>query len=318
MRLWHRSLREGEAAPREAFPAGLDGFWGTLVQREVSLPGQGVALTEPSAPPHPQPLHDSLTGPGPAHRGHVTRPAQHVTRLTRKWRAGDADAGTKMAARGAGAVVGLLLLLLRAGPARARVHHLTLKVRSAPPPAPLARPPGALRGAVRPARPRASPAGRDWSPHVSLFVLLRAPNLLSLRFSLSSPPAPQPARAPPCSAFAVILPLPLPASPKSRPAFSGRLFESRVKRVRGPRAAVREGAAASRSVKSDVIREGRTWAEGELSESGFWLGSFSAVPWSLRRVFCRSCCALTKPLVEVEETDAGSFLFWFYGLLGVL
>ncbi|XP_056360951.1 protein GPR107 isoform X1 [Oenanthe melanoleuca] len=32
-----------------------------------------------------------------------------------------------MAARGAGAVLGLLLLLLRAGPARARVHHLTLK-----------------------------------------------------------------------------------------------------------------------------------------------------------------------------------------------
>lgn len=157
-----------------------------------------------------------------------------MTGLTWKWRAGDADAGTKMAACGAGAVLGplLLLLLLRAGPARARVHHLTLKVRSAPPPAPLARPPGALRGAVRPARPRAPPAGRNWSPHVLYFRSAACPDPSFSSFlselSLCSPPAqPQPARAPPCCAFAVILPLPRTASPESRPAFSGRLFLSR-------------------------------------------------------------------------------------------
>lgn len=72
----------------------------------------------------------------------------------------DADAGINMAARGAGAVlvraaVVLGLGLLWAGPAGARVHHLTLKVRSAPPPSlwvrprPRCAPCGAAEGAVR-------------------------------------------------------------------------------------------------------------------------------------------------------------------------
>jgi len=58
-----------------------------------------------------------------------------------------------MAARGPGAALGraavaLGMVLLWMSPAGARVHHLTLKVRSAPPTSLLAQPPAAL-GSLR-------------------------------------------------------------------------------------------------------------------------------------------------------------------------
>lgn len=83
----------------------------------------------------------------------------------------DADAGLKMAARGAGAAPGwaalglrLGLALLCAGPAAARVHHLTLRVRPVPPegsgrgPGAGGEPPGLVPGpAPRPLRAAAAP-----------------------------------------------------------------------------------------------------------------------------------------------------------------
>ncbi|XP_051663389.1 protein GPR107 isoform X3 [Manacus candei] len=62
----------------------------------------------------------------------MTRPHHVIRPDPEAARAGDADAGTNMAARGAGAAPGplpllLLLFLLRVSPASARVHHLTLK-----------------------------------------------------------------------------------------------------------------------------------------------------------------------------------------------
>lgn len=122
-------------------------------------------------------------------------------------REGDADAGINMAARGPGAAlvraaVVLGLVLLWAGPAGARVHHLTLKVRSAPPPSLLARLPAALGplrvvcgerqgrpGPARLPRPglssprlRLRPAAYPWP--FALFVSLWA---LPLRLSLPGP-----------------------------------------------------------------------------------------------------------------------------------
>lgn len=160
-------------------------------------------------------------------------------------REGDADAGINMAARGPGAAlvraaVVLGLVLLWAGPAGARVHHLTLKVRSAPPPSLLARLPAALGplrvvggerqgqpGPARLPRPglssprlRLRPAAYPWP--FALFASLWA---LPLRLSLPGPRC--------VVLFLLFLLLTHPFSP--HPCGFGRLFLSRGETVwKGP------------------------------------------------------------------------------------
>lgn len=160
-------------------------------------------------------------------------------------REGDADAGINMAARGPGAAlvraaVVLGLVLLWAGPAGARVHHLTLKVRSAPPPSLLARLPAALGplrvvcgerqgrpGPARLPRPglssprlRLRPAAYPWP--FALFVSLWA---LPLRLSLPGP----------CCVLLFLLFSLLTHPFNPHPCGFGRLFVSRGETVwKGP------------------------------------------------------------------------------------
>lgn len=131
-----------------------------------------------------------------------------------------------MAARGAGAALSgaaivLGLTLLWAGPAGARVHHLTLKVRSAPLPFLYARPrprwapPGSAEGSGEAAWACPFPAGPGSSllpaPSASSRCLPLA--LLPFRCFLGSPSAPQPARAQLCFVFPVIYLCVIPLAP---------------------------------------------------------------------------------------------------------
>lgn len=143
-----------------------------------------------------------------------------------------------MAARGAGAALWwaaavLGLLLLWAGSAGARVHHLTLKVRSAPhpallarPPAALSYPPGRLRGAVGPVSGRLPRAGVRRHPPTASSRCLH----LSFFAALWAPPCRSACWAPLCCAFPVIIRFPrIPLAPI--PAFLGLLFLSHTENV---------------------------------------------------------------------------------------